>query len=187
MVRLCDGCLGLKSVIEWGLCRSCHRDILRQLDNGMVTIGKGEERILGYCFFRYGGLVRDMILRGKLYREERAWQALMRIVLSQIALEHLMPWSHVVMAAPPSVMGKLRGQYDISYLWARTLAQSWQKSFVRWPLLFPLTQANKRMKTVLQQPVLLVDDVLTTGQTLLKTRQKLKYPQMRFLVIARSR
>ena len=168
------------------LCASC-LDLLSELTPDFEN---------GQSLFRYTGLIRDLILKAKVHANLRSLECIIELCINHELTQQEAKICQQVAPIPSSFIGRLKGQYDLAYFLASEISRAYNKEFIdRWylgswgiykrsvevdrdplPLNFP--QVDRSI------PTLLVDDVVTSGFSLLNFSKKLPKAQCRFLTIA---
>jgi predicted amidophosphoribosyltransferase len=149
-----------------------------------------------------------LILRAKVQSDHQALGLLEEIFRRHPAVTRHAAWCDVVMPAPSSLWGRMRGRFDLAYFLARSIAQDSGKPLVSAPghlhwRLFkraqqrrrqtsgaePQNQAAKELPVPRGSKILIVDDIVTTGVTLRETAAALPRhlrSKTRFLTLART-
>ncbi len=161
--------------------------------------------------WRYRGAVRDGILAFKVRQEWSAGICLLEAFMEGIDFLDLCHWADGIMPAPSSLWSRLRGRYDLAALLAWNLAQkselplwrppralwgSWRKqaqqlrgkrqgrkyesAATKWGPAYFQGQAASVPR------ILIVDDVVTSGQTLRNFAAHFEGIQIRFLCLANA-
>lgn len=146
--------------------------------------------------WRYFGAVRDAILAFKVEKKWGVGIALIRDFLKDARLAELLRWAEGAMPVPSSLWSRLRGRYDLAAVLARILAEEYQLSYWDPPqdlwgawkkqALRSASERERQSAFYVKKPsqlqkwgpeffrpkrslaprVLLVDDVVTSGRTL---------------------
>jgi predicted amidophosphoribosyltransferase len=95
------------------LCNTCE-DEINQLASGRIeTFGKQQVRVL----FRYEGIIQELVTRAKVKNDAVAAGYLCRAAKRVLDNQLRSPWS-LVIPAPPSFWGRIRGRFDLAELLA---------------------------------------------------------------------
>ena len=187
-----------------GVCGLCWEE-LRELE------------LAGTSLYRYEGVVRGLVLRAKVQGDHRALVLLGELVRRSARVGEMAAWCDGVVAAPSSLWGRLRGRLDLAAYLAEVVAASVPASrpLVPAPLhLFwrlrkhaLLSRAERgeagrrelppwlvhvslrRFERHAGERLLLVDDVVTSGETLRSLRNALAEDgrQLRVLTLAAAK
>ena len=126
------------------LCQDCARELwLLRLASDSTPSDVGET----ICLYRYEGLMRDLVWRAKIKDDHRALDLLLHCGLLPKALAwgH---WADLIIAAPSSLWGRLRGRLDVAYHLAHSVGRHVQKPVfpAPWHLYWRLSKnAQKRL------------------------------------------
>lgn len=150
----------------------------------------------GSSLFIYTGVVRDLVLRIKVGGEQSLLRALINFGLSHPLTLAELSLCDEIMPVPSSFWGRLRGSIDLAYFFACECAYLSGKPLRMAPLayhwrFFKRSRQKNRLAMQLNFPIrrdsirtLLIDDVITTGFSLLKLAFKLEESQCRFLTLS---
>ncbi len=148
-----------------------------------------------YSIFYYQHLIRDLILRAKVQKDYQALQLLLSIVEKELPSIKSFISSHVgtnlklsLIPTPSSLWSRFKGKYDVAYLITQTLSKELKVPIEKtsyklgWSLFKrsknkikytpdSISSTVSRTDTSIQtfdfnRCILIVDDILTTGQTL---------------------
>jgi len=152
----------------------------------------------GSSLFSYQGIIRDLILRTKVGGDHTVLRALVDLFLEQPqSWKELDSCEHIV-PVPSSFVGRIRGGIDLAYFIARECAYYSGKKLRLAPFsshwrIFKRSKQKQRPALQLNFPrrrdsipTLLIDDVITTGFSLLKLAYKLEESQCRFLTLGNA-
>ena len=160
-----------------------------------------------YSIFCYQNLIRDLILRAKAQKDYQALQLLISLTLNElpsiksfISTRFQTPTSLSILPTPSSLWSRLKGKYDIAYLIAKSLSESLGTSLQKpsfklgWSLFkrsktklkstkpyLSINQIPTHTSTFQKHTLLIVDDILTTSQTLLKLSSEFKDKNLNLL------
>ena len=218
LLPYCKICFGPRD--QDGVCNPCRDEIercRRDLPVCWLATGPGG----GYrrtAIFYYEHVMRRLILRVKIRGDLVALSTLLDLFTEQTLVRDLVAWSEVVVAAPSSLWGRLRGKIDLAHALSLQVSKQHQRPLVAAPWqLFWRYQKRARLESSLRrqdQPqgtwsrilrdrwlrtwcpalvgrrVLLIDDISTSGVTLLETALGLQLAEpdeTRMLVLATPR
>lgn len=172
------------------LCRIC------QLLLASIVLPPRSHEEIFHGLFSYEEILRTMILRAKVKNDFIALRFLRDLVLNHVHVPHLVRWSHVIMPAPSSLWGRVRGRFDVAGYIAEELACEYAKLLKYPPLQLSFRwkkRAMEKKSTKVSLPkqivgskprLLLIDDVATTGFTVAHLMHELKGYQIKVLTIA---
>lgn len=112
------------------LCEVCVRALWHlRIPSDSPSLGGGDTVSL----YRYEGLIRDLIWRAKIKDDHGALDLLVErgLIPKAVATGH---WADLIVAAPSSLWGRLRGRLDLASHLALALAQCVQKPTIPAPL-----------------------------------------------------
>jgi predicted amidophosphoribosyltransferase len=169
MHRLCIVCYRWRKSSTPKICVEC-RDQLTQGIQDDYTIG----------LFHYQNSIRDLIRRGKIQGDLPAISLLITLFLAARETQNLAEWCEVIVPAPSSLWGRLRGKFDIAFELSSKLATEYAKPLenppncLYWRFRKRSQQHHLASPDIARNPVnplgrrrvLIIDDVTTTGQTL---------------------
>jgi predicted amidophosphoribosyltransferase len=195
----CPVCFG-PPVADDACCVDCRDELTRclrelPLDWLPVAAGGGYRRT---ALYHYEGSFRRLLLRVKVEGDLVALALLTSLALARPESAALAGWAEVVVAAPSSLWGRLRGRVDACHAVAAALAEAhgrplagapWQLHWRtrkraqiargarivspedpgRWGAALARGWLERRGPRLAGRRVLLVDDVSTSGMTLLET------------------
>lgn len=171
------------------------------------------------ALFHYEGVMRRLILRVKVKGDYAALRVITHLVKTAPEVLELVSWADVIMPAPSSLWGRLRGRIDTSDAIAYSLSRRWGRKQVcsaPWQLywrtrkrakikrnlrtadtqigflgrFFSRYWERRYWRSVTGRKILVIDDISTTGVTLLETAEALaavKPDEIRMLVVAMPR
>lgn len=202
-------------------CEECAESLERSTPRLRLDRLEPLEGRVGYrrvALFYYEGCVRQLLLRIKVKSDFAALHLVRQLVLSASEAIELVEWADVIVPAPSSLWGRLRGRIDIAEAIAFDLSVSRKRRFVSapWQLHWRtykrakikrnlrtsamssgrtvqwLARAwqNYRGRLLRGKKILLIDDISTTGLTLLETVKALETidpDEVRLLVVAMPR
>ncbi|MFK7828082.1 MAG: ComF family protein [Oligoflexales bacterium] len=153
---------------------------------------------IGSSLYSYKGVIRDLILRTKVGRDHTLLKVLVDLFLHHPSTKRELDLCECIMPVPSSFSGRIRGSIDITYFLARECAYHWNKKLMIAPIanhwrIFKRSKQKLRSARQLNFPVrrdsiptLLIDDVITTGFSLLQLAYKLENSQCRFLTLGNA-
>ena len=129
---ICRKCTVNSDPLACYICPECRKKIDRLRISAVKPLmrPKGARATLSvWVLFQYRSLVRDLLLSVKVRGDYHALRCLCYLAESCSEVMFLMHWADVIMPAPSSLWGRLRGRYDIPGFWGRKLAQENDKIF----------------------------------------------------------
>jgi predicted amidophosphoribosyltransferase len=169
MKKLCIACFRWKGSKIPKICEEC-----------LNKFAPGIQDEYGVSLFHYQTILRDLIWRGKIRGDLPAISLLASLFLAADEATELADWCEVIIPAPSSLWGRIRGKFDIAFHMAAKLAKETAKPIENAPgSLF--WRLRKRSQHHHESPddfarnppnltghrrILIIDDVMTTGQTL---------------------
>ena len=157
--------------------------------------GQGIRFSCGSSLYPYKGIFRELILRAKVGGDQRLLRALVDLCLEHPYTKRELDYCEEVVPVPSSFSGRMRGSTDIAYFVARECAYRFGKRLSLAPFggywrCFKRSKQKQRVALRLNFPrrrdsipTLLIDDVITTGYSLLQLAFKLEKSQCRFLTL----
>lgn len=165
-------------IVAGGFCADCraHLKADTQTKNGPVD--------LTYlpALYRYHGVLRSVILRAKVNNENTAYHALCDLVSCHPTVIEMALAAEVIVPAPSSLWGRIRGKYDLAQGMALAIGHAFDRPVELLPRKFYFhyrkragRNLNQRdhnfttepsLKSWQDKKVLLIDDIITTGFTL---------------------
>jgi len=138
--------------------------------------------------FHYEGAMRELILQAKVHSVWRTAQFLMDLAANDSQIAQLVAWADILVPAPSSAWGRLRGRFDLAQLTTARLAKEHTKTmqlppgrlFWRWRKRAQATDreqhnafasqssgnGDSKEKTKNKIKILFIDDIITTGFTM---------------------
>ncbi len=151
---------------------------------------------LGESLYAYLFLTRKLILRTKVSGDYRALSALKEVFVNHPTAIEMAADAETIVAAPSSFWGRVRGRFDLAYHLAAALSEASGKPLspcpgrLYWRFKKRARQQNKEKKnlnfanTSDGAPVLIIDDIITTGYTLTQVARTYKDHSLSFLTLA---
>ena len=155
------------------LCLSCHNALKSACHNSAVT-----------STYMYTGIIRSLLLRSKVKSDLYAMQILRRLWHDFLQSYPAPVRLSAVVPAPSSLWDRVRGRFDLGWWLARDAAAIYKVPLLKAPrsVHFNLTKQAQRTsrqhcnlltittkKDQSKTTILIVDDVITSGETLRKT------------------
>ncbi len=187
MNKLCIVCFHWR---ESKIPRVCD-DCLSDFHPGLVSS-------YSFAVYHYRADLRDLITRAKISGDLPALSLLTDLFLNCESVKRFGQWADLIIPAPSSLWGRLRGKYDIAYELAAALARQMTKPHrsapcsLYWRLKKRSQQHRKNdtnqffppPQTEGQRKILLIDDILTTGRTLHEVAAFYPNDAIQFLTLA---
>jgi len=188
---------------EQRLCLSCVAALEKSRTPALAltddVAGQTADGLVALYF--YGAEVRKLILRAKIRNDLPCWLLLQEIFRRDPRAQALGRWADMIVPAPSSLWGRLRGRFDISFALSHSLAKQAGRCLKKPPpSLYWRLRKRARLKQRAALPlvfgqgaeanadrVLLVDDIITTGFTLSQVAAGFPGAQIRFLTLADAR
>ena len=188
-------------------CLFCHAPISSDLIQlnlrfciscSMLLDEPGVRHACGVSLFSYQGYFRELILKTKVAKDHQLLPALVDLCLEHPYTKEEVARCEVIMPVPSSFWGRMRGGIDIAYFIARECAYQFGKRMRLAPFgshwrIFKRSMQTQRLAMRLNFPrrrdcipTLLIDDVITTGFSLLQLAYKLENSQCRFLTLGNA-
>lgn len=161
------------SVCAGGFCLDCRLHLVPCEDSPDADLS---------ALFRYHGILRSVILRGKVNNENTSYQALCDLFTGHPAVIAAGLQADVIIPAPSSLWGRLRGRFDLAQGMALALGTALDRPVELFPTAYyfnyrkragknrdakTMTLASsKNLKRWQSKSILLIDDIITTGFTL---------------------
>ena len=203
MARVCTACFVLRPTTTMStpflaLCDLCADELDEYRLRGQASLSPFPEGNLRACF-EYRGLLRRLVLRAKVRGDQRATDLLLDLCVKHPSSLSLCQTADVLVAAPSSLWGRLRGRFDLAMLlalhlgtrhslpvlpapahlyWRMTKSarlsreQRAKRASILPPRLIQRAKENWRASLRALGPnprLLLIDDIVTTGLTLKTT------------------
>lgn len=184
----CVGCFKNK-YLKFYLCEEC----LLSLESSYT-----DDANL-FSIYSYSSLIRELIIRAKVHRDLRALETIKKLVLSSQKIKRIAKGMDLIIPAPSNMMSRLKGKIDIAWVLADAIAKDVGKELHSPPrstLWRMRKQAKKknRDQIILQLPqnlsgkkILLVDDVITSGETMQSLANHYTDHQVTILTFASAR
>ncbi len=196
-------------------CSRCQQRLL-QLTSGKRCLfeyrGAGTPQFMELVhLFEYREPLRNLILRAKVKSDVKTIESLIQVGLSRIEVQKLSEWAEIIMPIPSSLWGRCRGRFDIAYLLAQALSEKYHRILqtapfsCHWHIKKRAMKKNRKRKEIptvqrlsndgeeIQNPIttsrkriLLVDDIVTTGYSMISIAEKLEYSEVKALALAEA-
>lgn len=157
------------------------------------------------CLYQYQGLMRKIIMDAKIGRSPQAYRKVLKLLLSDRRVPHFIKGVDLIIPAPSSFRGRLFGQFDLAHEMASCLSKMHGTPIKKLSRRFyfeglikqaqKTARKNRDLETLSQKIdrrgkscgkiALIVDDVLTSGETLAKTALRSKM-RVRFLTLTKA-
>ncbi|MCX6124623.1 MAG: phosphoribosyltransferase family protein [Proteobacteria bacterium] len=194
MFRFCQGCS--VDILAGGFCAPCRQTLLnlkrQQHPEALTSTMEFEEAeheamatLTGSSLFLYQGIMRRVIMRAKVRNDLLALNGLVELFVSQPKVISLAKNCDVLVPAPSSLWGRMRGRFDLAQSMALGLgaAIDLPVSLMPWVAYMRFRKragSNRRGTEKLRREipskllfkgsrVLVIDDVMTTGNTMRST------------------
>lgn len=175
MIKVCQGCF--TKIEASGFCSECRRE-LRSPSDLNDALAKNITSL-----FHYDGMLRLAIMRAKVRNDFNALRGLCELFTSDERVLAITNAADVLVPAPSSVWGRVRGRFDLAQACALMLSRETGISISFMPLWHYMRFGKRAGKNfekfskrdfLVSTPkaryegkrVLLIDDVVTTGQTI---------------------
>lgn len=168
-MKRCQGCAA--RIQAGGFCEECRRSLLRA-----QTPVSGVRSL-----YSYQGILRQTILRAKVKNDVLALQALCELFVGNPQILECAHECDVLVPAPSSLWGRLRGRFDIAQALALELSKQVDRPVRLMPFRHYMSfgkRAGKNLSSMANrsiaakssqfadQRVMLIDDIFTTGWTM---------------------
>jgi len=174
LFKYCQGCF--KNIAAGGFCPECREELIAVVDD----TSHGALQVTS--LYRYHAKIRLAIMRAKVRSDVLALNGLCELFAGDARVLDLVARFYVVVPAPSSLWGRIRGRFDLAEACALRLAREVQLPIRSLPFKHytklhkragrnfsqlganPLNRSSQGMFTGLS--ILLVDDIVTSGHTL---------------------
>lgn len=209
MTKMCISCFDSTdnsiSSSRPNLCAACSTHLRKLARNQRkIALGRWSCRSL----FAYDDPIRSLVMRAKVQSDHQAITCIEQLFQSDCTARGLALWCDAIVTAPSSLWGRLRGRFDLAYFIAAALAESSDRPLLPAPRqLYWRIRKRARMQnrsigeaskkifvggrcmplTSSKQRLLIIDDIVTTGHTLMETASALESSSsvdLRFLTLA---
>ena len=176
------------SYFQAKLCKQC-----------FTNLQPAKKRNSTVSLYQYNEMMRQLILNCKVHGDRLSLLCLKKLWLNSPQTTKLFGKCSFIMPAPSSLWGRLHGRIDLAWwltFWARQafpLKPLSPPNYLYWSL---EKQAKKkkrrstkitRKKTSSTQSLVIVDDVITTGETLAKIAKSITAPyNLYYLTLAQA-
>ena len=187
MLNLCIVCFRWKGSEFPKICLECF---------GGLSPGIRDEE--STSLFHYQTDLRDLVCRGKIQGDLPAISLLSWLFTAAEESVNLAEWCDMIIPAPSSLWGRLRGKFDVAYELAAKLAEKSAKPMENPPasLYWRLRKRSQHHREATddfarnppnplgKRRLLIVDDIITTGQTLHEIANFYPDDYIKFLTLA---
>ncbi len=152
----------------------------------LVDVSRSEQHSSIHSLFKYDGLIRELIHEIKIANSVSVLQGLTSLVMNDPRLTSAVDDCDLIVPAPSSVWGRMRGRFDFAEALAIALSQKSAKPYARLPTRYYMrfrkragrntdsmesdqvrnADTIKPNKRIASRTVLLLDDITTTGWTM---------------------
>ena len=191
-------------------CDQCHEAIKNQKKEKSIRLSilKGvDERhdINVTTIYNYLNPLREMVLRAKVKNDHRMLESLVNLLIEEKTTIDLANWADCIMPATSSFWGRLRGRFDIAYMMVLKIAKVSGKPLMsapfklHWRLKKRALQKKKKRgienetsgeiihrEGQKNQKILLVDDIITTGFTLMNLAKNIENKEIRAIALCNA-
>lgn len=199
-------CVICQESVHTDMCGACRRGLTRcRLAENSELSPYGRPLQL-YALFHYRDEARALLHAAKISCAWRALLTIERCFFLDGEVRAAVAWADVILAAPSSLWGRLRGRFDVAGYVGEGLACAWEKSFRplrgpgfwRWKKLALLSRQERQVRfrfpphkrrsraDFTSQNILLVDDVVTTGFTMAELSEHFPGNRLRLVAFARA-
>lgn len=149
--------------------------------------------------YKYEAGLRELVLRAKIRGDHRALRSLQALFADHPLTQSLANWAQFIVPAPSSLWSRIRGRFDVAWLIAKELSVQSQVPIASAPRLLywnirkrallgnralsPDVYAHPLTPDPSAPRFLIVDDVVTSGYTLMRVKQHMT-GHIRFLTLA---
>ena len=131
---VCRKCTNSDDPLACYLCGDCRKKV----DALRINVVKPVMRPMGkraslsvWILFQYSSFMRELLLSAKVRGDYHSLRCLCYLAESCSEVMFLVLWADVIMPAPSSLWGRLRGRYDVPGFWGLKLAKENKKIFVQ--------------------------------------------------------
>lgn len=182
--KLCDQCFNLLEIIAGNRCRKCSRKTAKDLCSDCKQWGETDPLCFNYSIFTYNDFMKEIIAKWK-FRGDYILGQCFEMIFLQTFQKFFVRLHENAMIIPIPLSEKRMAErgFNQAEMLARFLSDEVYQPFIR---VIDEKQSKKtkleRMKgknpfiltESIQQPVILVDDIYTTGTTLRHAARLLK-------------
>lgn len=187
------------------LCPHCCQELHETQHPSISVLRIGAKReVMVSSLFQYQGLIKAWVRSVKIHSEWKSLDLILYMWLSHPLTHVHLAWADMVVSAPSSLWGRLRGRFDIAGSFASLAAREFNKKqhFLPGHIFWGMRKQSRKRRGVteaLRYPfqeatvqgilkgaprLLLIDDIVTTGFTMAALTSRFTDQHVRVLTFA---